>query len=90
MRPESIDTDEFVFGASIMSRWQITAVPPRAESTRIFDRDPRTGELYYRAAMWKPGGDFVPCDDAPGIGVDFDPKTGHEMLTGKVYPAAEL
>jgi hypothetical protein len=73
-----------------MSRWQLTAVPPRAESTRIFYRDPRTGEMYFRAASWKPGGDFVPCDDATGIGVDFDPRTGAEVLTGKAYRVEEF
>jgi hypothetical protein len=46
--------------------------------------------MCFRLATWQPGGDFTPDDDAPGIGVDFDPKTGVESETGKVYPASEF
>ena len=49
-----------------------------------------TGEMCYRLAEWKPGGNFVPCDDATGIGVTFDPKTSTESQTGKLYSAEEF
>jgi hypothetical protein len=68
----------------IMSRWQKTAVPPRADSTRIFYLDPKTGEMCYRLAEWKPGGKFGPSDAAPGIGVTYDLMTGAQSRTGKV------
>ena len=70
-------------------RWQKTAVPPRADSTRIIYLDPKTGEMCYRLAEWKPDGIFEPCSDAPGIGVDFDRKRG-EPETGSVYPVDEF
>jgi hypothetical protein len=73
-----------------MSRWQASAVPPQAESTRIHYHDPKTGETCYRVANWRPNGDFTPNDGSPGIGVDFDPKTGDEVETGKLYPADEF
>jgi hypothetical protein len=74
----------------IMSRWQKSAVPPRPDSTRISYVDPKTGEFCYRLSEWMPGGKFVPCDDAPGIGVDYDRKTGVQLETGKVYAAEEF
>jgi hypothetical protein len=73
-----------------MSRWQASAVPPGAESTRIFYFDPLTGETCYRAAGWKPDGQFLPHDGTPGIGVDLDPGTDEVLLTGKVYPPEEF
>jgi hypothetical protein len=73
-----------------MSRWQTSAVPPQPASTRIHYHDPQTGEFCYRLASWKPGGDFLPNDGAPGIGVDYDPKTGVQKETGRVYPAEEF
>jgi hypothetical protein len=73
-----------------MSRWQRTAVPPRADSTRISYLDPNTGEMCYRLAEWKAGGKFTPRDAAPGIGVTYDPKTGAQSQIGKVYPVEEF
>jgi hypothetical protein len=73
-----------------MTRWQLTAVPPQADSWRIFYLDPTTGEMCFRPASWKAARDFLPNDGAPGIGVVFDPKTGAEAETGKVYPSSEL
>lgn len=73
-----------------MSRWQRTAVPPRPDSTRIRYLGPKTGEMCHRLADWKPGGKFAACDGAPGIGVTYDPKTGVQSETGKVYPVEEF
>jgi hypothetical protein len=73
-----------------MSRWQRTAVPPRPDSTRISYVDPNTGEMCYRFAEWKPGGKFGPCDDAPGIGVMYDPKSGVQSETGRICLAEEF
>jgi hypothetical protein len=73
-----------------MSRWQRSAVPPRPDSKWISYVDPKTGEMCHRLAEWKPGGKFGTCDGAPGIGVTYDPKTGAQSETGKIYPAEEF